>query len=94
MPWEHFALLQFNELTYDFKHEQKSCQNFVRLGKRLRHFFIFASLFVAEARKVFDDVCVKHDIDCPAPRTVARLLDKVGSTTDVKFIEVVSEVKH
>ena len=33
--------------------------------------------FVAEARKFFDDLCVKHEVDCSPPRTIARLLDKV-----------------
>lgn len=30
-----------------------------------------------EARKFFDDLCVKHEVDCPSPRTIARLLDKL-----------------
>lgn len=30
-----------------------------------------------EAWKVLSDICVKHDIECPPPRTTARLLDKV-----------------
>ena len=34
-------------------------------------------VFVVEARKFFDDLCIKHNVECPAPRTVARLLDKV-----------------
>lgn len=30
-----------------------------------------------ESKKFFSDLCVKHNIECPAPRTVARLLDKL-----------------
>ena len=30
-----------------------------------------------EIRKFFVDLCVKFDVDCSAPRTTARLLDKV-----------------
>jgi len=30
-----------------------------------------------EARKWFDDMCVKKQVDCSAPRTVSRLLDKL-----------------
>lgn len=33
--------------------------------------------FVLETRKFLDGLCVKHEVECPAPRTVARLLDKV-----------------
>lgn len=38
-----------------------------------------------EARKWFDDMCVKKQVDCSAPRTVSRLLDKlVGDFLEVK----------
>ena len=30
-----------------------------------------------ESRKILDDLCVKHDVDCTPPRTTARLIDKV-----------------
>ena len=29
------------------------------------------------ATKVLDELCRKHDVKCPAPRTTARLLDKL-----------------
>lgn len=32
----------------------------------------------SEANKLLDDLCVKHEIECPPPRTSARLLDKVN----------------
>lgn len=31
-----------------------------------------------EAAKVLSDLCAKHNIECPPPRTAARLLDKVS----------------
>ncbi|XP_063972992.1 lysine--tRNA ligase isoform X1 [Diachasmimorpha longicaudata] len=30
-----------------------------------------------EANQFLSDLCVKHEVDCPAPRTTARLLDKL-----------------
>lgn len=35
------------------------------------------TLGTPEANKILDDLCVKNEVDCPAPRTTARLLDKV-----------------
>lgn len=38
-----------------------------------------------EARKFFDDMCVKKQVDCSAPRTLSRLLDKlVGDYLETK----------
>ncbi|KAL0273959.1 UNVERIFIED_CONTAM: hypothetical protein PYX00_006512 [Menopon gallinae] len=40
-----------------------------------------------EANAVLDDLCVKHEVECPAPRTTARLLDKlVGEFLEEKCI--------
>ncbi|CAK9811995.1 Lysine--tRNA ligase [Anthophora quadrimaculata] len=36
-----------------------------------------------EASKILSDLCIKHEIECPMPRTAARLLDKLVG----KFIE-------
>lgn len=33
----------------------------------------------AETRKFFDDLCAQRGVECPPPRTTARLLDKVTS---------------
>jgi len=35
-----------------------------------------------------DDLCVKHEVDCGAPRTVARLLDKVKNIDCVNLLEM------
>lgn len=38
-----------------------------------------------EARKWFDDMCIKKNVDCSAPRTVSRLLDKLtGDYLEIK----------
>lgn len=34
-------------------------------------------LATSEANKLLSDLCLKHEIECPPPRTSARLLDKV-----------------
>lgn len=36
-------------------------------------------LTTAEATKFLSDLCDKHGVECPAPRTAARLLDKVNA---------------
>uniref|UniRef100_U5EUE8 Lysine--tRNA ligase n=1 Tax=Corethrella appendiculata TaxID=1370023 RepID=U5EUE8_9DIPT len=35
------------------------------------------SMNTPETNKFFDALCIKHQIECPAPRTTARLLDKL-----------------
>eukprot|EP00121_Abeoforma_whisleri_P002568 Awhi_evm1s2309 len=45
------------------------------------------TLDTEEARQFLDDLCVKHEVDCSAPRTTARLLDKlVGDYIEVDCI--------
>ncbi|KAG8437460.1 hypothetical protein GDO86_008240 [Hymenochirus boettgeri] len=40
-----------------------------------------------ETRKLLDDICVEKEVECPAPRTTARLLDKlVGEFLEVTCI--------
>ncbi|XP_075045246.1 lysine--tRNA ligase isoform X2 [Mixophyes fleayi] len=40
-----------------------------------------------ETRKLLDDICVEKEVECPAPRTTARLLDKlVGDFLEVTCI--------
>lgn len=33
---------------------------------------------IAETRRFFDDLCAVRNVECPPPRTTARLLDKVS----------------
>lgn len=42
---------------------------------------------VAETRQFFDALCVKHNVECPPPRTTARLLDKV-CTAQLAYVNV------
>ncbi|OCT84518.1 hypothetical protein XELAEV_18022671mg [Xenopus laevis] len=40
-----------------------------------------------ETRKLLDDICVEKEVECPAPRTTARLLDKlVGDFLEITCI--------
>uniref|UniRef100_A0A8C1Y6R9 Lysine--tRNA ligase n=1 Tax=Cyprinus carpio TaxID=7962 RepID=A0A8C1Y6R9_CYPCA len=52
------------------------------LGVKSSFFF-----FLTETRKFLDDLCVQKEVECPPPRTTARLLDKlVGDFLEVKCI--------
>ncbi|KAF9994557.1 lysyl-tRNA synthetase, partial [Entomortierella chlamydospora] len=45
------------------------------------------TLHTPEATKFLSDLCIKHDVECGAPRTSARLLDKlVGDFIEVECI--------
>ena len=49
------------------------------LEKKLNMKFPEPSTFTTkEANKFFDDLCTKLGVECSAPRTTTRLLDKVG----------------
>lgn len=39
----------------------------------------------SEVNKLLDDLCVKHNVECPLPRTSARLLDKVRLNTHISI---------
>ncbi|XP_063293338.1 lysine--tRNA ligase isoform X1 [Pelobates fuscus] len=54
------------------------------LGKKLPNTDQFDS---EETRKLLDDICVEKEVECPPPRTTARLLDKlVGDFLEVTCI--------
>ncbi|XP_078005487.1 lysine--tRNA ligase isoform X2 [Phascolarctos cinereus] len=54
------------------------------LGLKLPETSLFET---EETRKVLDDICVERGVECPAPRTTARLLDKlVGEFLEVTCI--------
>lgn len=38
-----------------------------------------------EAKKMLDDLCVKHEVLCPAPRSPARMIDKVLQNSIFNF---------
>jgi len=52
-------------------------------------------LFSEEARVQLDALCVKHNVNCPAPRTTTRLLDKlVGEFIEDKCINPTFITEH
>ncbi|CAL1290358.1 unnamed protein product [Larinioides sclopetarius] len=54
-----------------------------------------ASLNTSEANKQLSDLCTKHEIECPPPRTTARLLDKlVGHFLEENFINPTFLCEH
>ncbi|GFT35008.1 lysine--tRNA ligase [Nephila pilipes] len=54
-----------------------------------------ASLGTPESNKILSDLCTKHEIECPPPRTTARLLDKlVGHFLEETFINPTFLCEH
>jgi len=52
-------------------------------------------LFSAEAQKFFDDQAKKHNVDCPTPRSVSRLIDKlVGHFIEVNCVNPTFLIDH
>lgn len=48
-----------------------------------------------EACKFLSDLCIKHEVECPAPRTTARLLDKlVGDLIEETCISPTYIIDH
>ena len=48
-----------------------------------------------EAQSFFSDLCIKHHVECPAPRTTARLIDKlVGEFIEDKCISPTFILDH
>ncbi|XP_048752696.2 lysine--tRNA ligase-like isoform X2 [Ostrea edulis] len=66
------------------------------LEERLGVTFPDTEKFESEGtRKFLDDLCVKHQVECPAPRTVARLLDKlVGEFIEAECINPAYIIDH
>ncbi|XP_074616109.1 lysine--tRNA ligase-like isoform X1 [Acropora palmata] len=65
-------------LTVDFTPPFKRLQMVPDLEKLLNTKLPDPSEFgTPEARQLFDDLCVKHNVECSAPRTTTRLLDKL-----------------
>lgn len=54
-----------------------------------------SELNTPETRNFLDQLCVKHEVECPAPRTTARLLDKlVGDFIEEKCINPTFIMDH
>lgn len=54
-----------------------------------------ADLNSDEANKFLDQLCTKHNVDCPAPRTTARLIDKlVGEFIEINCVSPTFIIHH
>ncbi|KAF2362632.1 Lysine-tRNA ligase class II [Trinorchestia longiramus] len=54
-----------------------------------------AQLHTDEARKILNDLCIKHGVECTPPRTAARMLDKlVGEFLEEKCINPTFIMDH
>lgn len=70
--------LEGEEWEIDFKPPYRRLHMLPDLEKTLSTKFPSPDqLGTEEARQTLDDICVKHNVECPAPRTAARLLDKL-----------------
>ena len=66
------------EWTIDFTPPFKRLRMFPDLEERMKEKLPAPDqLHTEEARLALDTLCVKHNVDCSAPRTAARLLDKL-----------------
>ena len=66
------------EWTIDFTPPFKRLRMFPDLEERMKEKLPAPDkLHTEEARLALDALCVKHNVDCSAPRTAARLLDKL-----------------
>ncbi|KAJ2964822.1 hypothetical protein NQZ79_g389 [Umbelopsis isabellina] len=76
------------ELEIDFKAPFKRVDMITTLEEKLNVKFPSAdTLETEETQKFLSDLCIKHNVDCSAPRTSARLLDKlVGDFIEVDCI--------
>ena len=68
------------EQEIDFTPPFRKMDMLDELSKRLNVKLPAPDQFNSEqTRAMLDQLCVQHEVDCPAPRTTARLLDKVRS---------------
>ncbi|KAJ3325049.1 Lysine--tRNA ligase, partial [Gonapodya sp. JEL0774] len=86
-----------NVVTIDFTPPFRRVQMFEELERILGVKFPRGEKELAseEFRKLLDDQCVKHNINCPAPRTTARLLDKlVGDFIETQCLNPTFIIEH
>eukprot|EP00127_Corallochytrium_limacisporum_P005994 Clim_evm71s215 gene=Clim_evmTU71s215 len=84
------------EMEIDFTPPFKRIPMVEGLEERLKVKFPDSSKFETdEMRQFLDDLCVKQNIDCGAPRTTARLLDKlVGEYIEVECVSPTFITEH
>ena len=57
--------------------------------------FILSIWLYLETRQFFDKLATKHGVDCPEPKTIARLLDKlVGEFLEPTFVNPTFLIGH
>ncbi|KRX96833.1 Lysine--tRNA ligase, partial [Trichinella pseudospiralis] len=69
-------------VTIDFTPPYRKISMYFELEKKLNVKLPPPKELVKEEnRRFFDDLCLKHEVECPPPRTTARLLDKAQNNT-------------
>ena len=82
------------EWKIDFKPPFKRIDLLKGLEEEL-HVTFPENIETEEFRQMLDDLCVKHKIDCPSPRSTTRLLDKLcGEFIEPKCINPTFIINH
>ena len=82
------------EWIIDFKPPFKKIEMIPELEKEL-NVKLPENLESEETRKMLDDLCVKHNVECAKPRSITRLLDKlVGEFIEPKCISPTFIINH
>ncbi|KRY55657.1 Lysine--tRNA ligase [Trichinella britovi] len=83
-------------VTIDFTPPYRKISMYFELEKKLNVKLPPPSELVKEEnRRFFDDLCLKHEVECPPPRTTARLLDKlVGEFIEIDCITPTFIIDH
>ena len=82
------------EWVIDFKPPFKKIDMIEELEKELK-VKLPKNLESEETRKMLDDLCVKHNVECAKPRSTSRLLDKlVGEFIEPKCISPTFIINH
>lgn len=66
-----------NKVKINFQRPWKRINMMEELQKKLHIDKLPEDLASDEAQKFFDDLCKKHHVDCSAPRTTSRMIDKL-----------------
>ncbi|KRZ03896.1 Lysine--tRNA ligase, partial [Trichinella zimbabwensis] len=83
-------------ITIDFTPPYRKISMYFELEKKLNVKLPPPKELVKEKnRRFFDDLCLKHEVECPPPRTTARLLDKlVGEFIEIDCITPTFIIDH
>ncbi|KAJ3634525.1 hypothetical protein Zmor_011903 [Zophobas morio] len=83
-------------VVIDFTPPFKRYDMITTLEEKLKVSFPLASTFDSEDARIFlDELCVRYNVECPAPRTSARLLDKlVGEFIETECVNPSFIINH